>query len=95
MSKTKLERELNRVRDQLESLRKREKDIEEEIKLAEDAEKQQILERHHISVDELVKMIAEKEAEEKRILEMQRLEKKKQRETTALGHDVQKQEAEA
>lgn len=68
MSKVKIERELIKVREQLASLQKKEAHLEQELKMAEDAEKQSILDKHHISVEELTEMINAKKAEEKRIL---------------------------
>jgi hypothetical protein len=38
--------------------------------MVEDAEKQSILDKHHISVEELTEMIKAKKAEEKRLLAM-------------------------
>jgi len=72
MSKVKIERELIKVREQLSSLQKREAHLEQELKMAEDAEKQSILDKHHISVEELTEMINAKKAEEKRLLAMAR-----------------------
>ena len=72
MSKVKLERELIKVRQQLQSLRKKEAYLEQELKMAEDAEKQAILDKHHISVEELTEMIQIKKAEEKKLLAMAR-----------------------
>lgn len=68
MSKTKIERELIKVREQLAGLQKREAHLVQELKMAEDAEKQSILDKHHISVEELTEMINAKKAEEKRLL---------------------------
>lgn len=75
MSKVKLEKELARVRSQLSVLRQKEANLEQELKMAEDAEKQNILDKHHISVEKLMEMIKKSEAEERRILAMQREEK--------------------
>lgn len=72
MSKVKLERELIKVREQLQSLQKKEAYLEQELKMAEDAEKQAILDKHHISVEELTEMIQIKKAEEKKLLAMAR-----------------------
>ena len=53
MSKVKIEKELIKVRGQLQSLQKKEAYLEQELKMAEAAEKQAILDKHHISVEEL------------------------------------------
>lgn len=68
MSKIKIEKELSRIRDQLSQLKKREAELTKELKLAEDAEKQSILDKHHISAEALMEMIKAKEAEERSFL---------------------------
>jgi uncharacterized protein involved in exopolysaccharide biosynthesis len=70
MTKERVKRELAKVRDQLASLQKREAHLKQELKMVEDAEKQSILDKHHISVEELTEMIKTKKAEEKRLLAM-------------------------
>jgi len=70
MSKIKIEKELSKIRDQLSQLKKREAELTKELKLAEDAEKQSILDKHHISAEALMEMIKAKEAEEKKLLAM-------------------------
>lgn len=70
MSKIKIEKELSRIRDQLSQLKKREAELTKELKLAEDAEKQSILDKHHISAEALMEMIKAKEAEERKLLAM-------------------------
>ena len=72
MSKIKIEKELIKVRGQLQSLQKKEAYLEQELKMAEAAEKQAILDKHHISVEELTAMIKTKTEEEKKILNMAR-----------------------
>ena len=57
-----------KVREQLAGLQSREAHLEQELKMAEAAEKQSILDKHHISVEELTEMIKAKQAEEKRLL---------------------------
>lgn len=68
MSKIKLERDLSKVRDQIATLKNKEAQLEQELKQAEAMEKQSILEKHHISAEELMEMIKAKQAEERRIL---------------------------
>jgi uncharacterized protein involved in exopolysaccharide biosynthesis len=70
MTKERVKRELAKVRDQLASLQKREAHLKQELKMVEDADKQSILDKHHISVEELTEMIKAKKAEEKRLLAM-------------------------
>ena len=72
MSKVKIEMQLIKVREKLQTLQKKEAYLEQELKMAEDAEKQAILDKHHISVEELTEMIQIKKAEEKKLLAMAR-----------------------
>lgn len=80
MSKTKIAKELTRVREQLASLKRREADLLQELKMAEDAEKQSLLEKHHISAEELMEMIKAKQAEDRRLLSLKRQEDEKNEE---------------
>lgn len=80
MSKTKIAKELTRVREQLASLKRREADLLKELKMAEDAEKQSLLEKHHISAEELMEMIKAKQAEDRRLLSLKRQEDEKNEE---------------
>lgn len=80
MSKTKIAKELTRVREQLASLKRREADLLKELKMAEDAEKQTLLEKHHISAEELMEMIKAKQAQDRRLLSLKRQEDEKNEE---------------
>lgn len=68
MSRLKIEKDLARVREQIKCLQKREHNLVNELKMEEDAQKQMILDKHHISVEELTEMINAKKSEEKRLL---------------------------
>lgn len=80
MSKTKIAKELTRVREQLASLKRREADLLKELKMAEDAEKQTLLEKHHISAEELMEMIKAKQAQDRQLLSLKRQEDEKNEE---------------
>ena len=71
MSKIKLERDLSKVREQIASLKKKEASLEQELKQAKAMEKQSILDKHHISAEDLMEMIKAKHEEEKRLLSLQ------------------------
>lgn len=71
MSKIKLERDLSKVREQIASLKKKEASLEQELKQAEAMEKHSILDKHHISAEDLMEMIKAKHEEEKRLLSLQ------------------------
>ena len=66
---TKAERKLFNINKKIKSLMDEKEDVEEEVKEEHDAKKKLLLDRHHISVEELRRMIKDKEAEDKKILD--------------------------
>ena len=74
MTKERIEKELSKVRAQLETLQAKQKDLEEQKRMAERAEKLDIIEKHKISSeklqllikfseDEILQLLAQKEKE--------------------------------
>ena len=74
MTKERIEKELTKVRVQLETLQAKQKDLEEQKRMAERAEKLDIIEKHKISSeklqllikfseDEILQLLAQKEKE--------------------------------
>ena len=74
MTKERIEKELTKVRAQLETLQAKQKDLEEQKRMAERAEKLDIIEKHKISSeklqllikfseDEILQLLAQKEKE--------------------------------
>lgn len=72
MTKERIERELSKVRGQLASLQAKQRDLEEQKRMAERAEKMDMIEKHKISSeklqllikfseDEILQLLAEKE----------------------------------
>lgn len=72
MTKERIEKELSKVRAQLKTLQAKQKDLEEQKRMAERAEKMDIIEKHKISSeklqlliklseDEILQLLAEKE----------------------------------
>lgn len=53
MTKERIEKELVKVREQLAIMQAREKDLEEQKKMAEDAEKMKFIEKNKISMEQL------------------------------------------
>ena len=53
MTKERIEKELSKVRAQLETLQAKQKDLEEQKRMAERAEKMDIIEKHKISSEKL------------------------------------------
>ena len=74
MTKERIEKELTKVREQLAGLQARQKDLEEQLQMAEDAEKMKFIEKNKISLDRLI--LLNKVSEE----EIRHLLKKKEQE---------------
>lgn len=75
MTRERIEKELSKVRAQLETLQAKQKDLEEQKRMAERAEKMDIIEKNKISSeklqlliklseDEILQLLAEKEKKE-------------------------------
>ena len=54
VTKERIEKELQKVRQQLATLQERQKDLEEQLQMAEDAEKMKFIEKNKISLDRLI-----------------------------------------
>lgn len=54
MTKERIEKELQKVRQQLATLQVRQRDLEEQLQMAEDAEKMKFIEKNKISLDRLI-----------------------------------------
>ena len=76
MTKERIEKELSKVREQLAGLHGREKDLAEQLQMAEDAEKMKFIEKNKISLEQLILLNKVSEAE---ILNL--LKKKEQEES--------------
>ena len=74
MTKERIEKELTKVREQLAGLQARQKDLEEQLQMAEDAEKMKFIVKNKISLERLI--ILNKVSEE----EIRHLLKKKEQE---------------
>ena len=69
MTKERIEKELSKVRAQLETLQAKQKDLEEQKRMAERAEKMDIIEKHKISSEKLQLLIKFSEDEILKLLE--------------------------
>ena len=56
MTKERIEKELLKVQEQLAGLQARQKDLEEQLQMAEDAEKMKFIEKNKISLERLILM---------------------------------------
>ena len=54
MTKERIEKELSKVRGQLADLQEKQKDLESQLQMAEDAEKMKFIEKNKISLDRLI-----------------------------------------
>ena len=77
MTKERIEKELLKVRERLAGLQARQKDLEEQLQMAEDAEKMKFIEKNKISLERLILL---NKVSEEEILHL--LKKKEQEEQT-------------
>lgn len=77
MTKERIEKELLKVQEQLAGLQARQKDLEEQLQMAEDAEKMKFIEKNKISLERLILL---NKVSEEEILHL--LKKKEQEEQT-------------
>lgn len=54
MTKERIKKELSRIREQLGKLQERQKDLESQLQMAEDAEKMRFIEKNKITLDRLI-----------------------------------------
>ena len=80
MTNERIEKELSRVREQLAGLQAREKDLTEQLQMAEDAEKMKFIEKNKISLERLILL---NKVSEEEILRL--LREKEQKETAQSG----------
>ena len=85
MTKERIEKELNKVRQQMAELQKKEKDLEEQRQIAIDTEKMKFIEKNHISLEHLMLLNRVSEQEIRQLL--------KQKEEQELLEEMEKEEA--
>ena len=88
MTKERIEKELQKVRQQLASLQERQKDLEEQLQMAEDAEKMKFIEKNKISLDRLILLNKVSEEEILHLLKQKEQEEQtRQTEREAVSHE--------
>lgn len=88
MTKERIEKELQKVRQQLATLQERQKDLEEQLQMAEDAEKMKFIEKNKISLDRLILLNKVSEEEILHLLKQkEQEEQKRQTEREAVSHE--------
>ena len=88
MTKERIEKELQKVRQQLATLQERQKDLEEQLQMAEDAEKMKFIEMNKISLDRLILLNKVSEEEILHLLKQKEQEEQtRQTEREAVSHE--------
>ena len=88
MTKEGIEKELQKVRQQLATLQERQKDLEEQLQMAEDAEKMKFIEKNKISLDRLILLNKVSEEEILHLLKQKEQEEQtRQTEREAVSHE--------
>lgn len=88
MTKERIEKELQKVRQQLATLQERQKDLEEQLQMAEDAEKMKFIEKNKISLDRLILLNKVSEEEILHLLKQKEHEEQtRQTEREAVSHE--------
>ena len=86
VTKERLKKELSKVDDQLAGLQARKKDLEEQLQMAEDAEKMKFIEKNKISLDRLALLNKVSEEEILSLLKQKEKEQAGQAEKEAGNH---------
>ena len=87
VTKERLKKELSKVDDQLAGLQARKKDLEEQLQMAEDAEKMKFIEKNKISLDRLALLKRVSEEEILSLLKQKEKEQAGQAEKEAGSHE--------
>ena len=88
MTKDRIEKELQKVRQQLATLLERQKDLEEQLQMAEDAEKMKFIEKNKTSLDRLILLNKVSEEEILHLLKQKEQEEQtRQTEREAVSHE--------
>ena len=88
MTKERIEKELQKVMQQLATLQERQKDLEEQLQMAEDAEKMKFIEKNKISLDRLILLNKVSEEEILHLLKQKEQEEQtRQTEREAVSHE--------
>ena len=88
MTEERIEKELQKVRQQLATLQERQKDLEEQLQMTEDAEKMKFIEKNKISLDRLILLNKVSEEEILHLLKQKEQEEQtRQTEREAVSHE--------
>ena len=91
MTKERIVKELSKVRKQLADLQERQKDLESQLQMAEDAEKMKFIEKNQISLEHLILLNKVSEEEILSLLrkkeQEEQLQQEQQKEREAESHE--------
>ena len=88
MTKERIVKELSKVREQLAGLQARERDLAEQLQMAEDAEKMKFIEKNKISLERLILLNKVSEEEILHLLKkIEQEEQTQQSEKEAVSHE--------
>ncbi|MBQ8135156.1 MAG: cell envelope biogenesis protein TolA [Clostridia bacterium] len=91
MTKERIEKELSKVRGQLVGLQEKQKDLESQLQMAEDAEKMKFIEKNKISLERLILLNKVSEEEILNLLKKkeqeEQLQQTQQTEREAASHE--------
>lgn len=86
MTKERIEKELQKVREQVAGLQEKQKDLESQLQLAEDAEKMKFIEKNKISLERLT--LLNKVSEEEILMLLKKKEQEQQQAQQAEKEDT-------
>lgn len=89
MTKERIRKELAKVREKLSILLERQKDLEEQLQIAEDAEKMRFIEKNKISLERLILL---NKVTEEEILNLLRQKEQEEKEQQERQHQEEKEE---
>lgn len=92
MTKERIVKELSRVREQLAGLQEREKDLAEQLQMAEDAEKMKFIEKNKISLERLILLNKVSEEEIRHLLRKKEQEEQLQKSEKGAEYSEEKNE---
>lgn len=92
MTKERIEKELTKVREQLAGLQARQKDLEEQLQMAEDAEKMKFIEKNKISLERLILLNKVSEEEIRHLLRKKEQEEQLQKSEKGAEYREEKNE---
>lgn len=89
MTKERIEKELSKVRGQLAELQEKQKDLESQLQMAEDAEKMKFIEKNKISLERLILL---NKVSEEEILSLLKKKEQEEQQTSKTEREAESHE---